>query len=96
MCYATLSRYVGPSIGLLVGRLVPRLLFRRFASSFRVTAPAQSHATDAVVYTLYTAPTAAHAPHITAPAQTRATDTVMYKALLRIGPEKSAKSPLEG
>ena len=101
-CYATISHYVGPSIGQLVGhwpmvsQLVPRLLFRHFVSSFCITAPAQSQATDAVVYTLYTAPTAAHAPHITAPAQARATDTVMYKALLRIGPEKSAKSPLEG
>ena len=80
----------------MVSQLVPRLLFRRFASSFCITAPAQSHAIDAVVYTLYTAPTAAPAPHITAPAQTCATDTVMYTALLKIGPEKSAKSPLEG
>ena len=57
------------SVGLSVCRSVPPLLFRRFwrfASGFCITAPAQWHVTDAVVYTaLPTAP----AHHITAPAQ---------------------------
>ena len=61
----SISRCVVPSIC----RSVPPLLFRRFrhfASSFRITAPAQSHVTDAAVYTLLlTAP----AHHITTPAQ---------------------------
>ena len=49
-----------------VGRSVPRLIFWRIASGFFITAPAQSHANDAIVYTgLSTAP----ALHITAPAQ---------------------------
>ena len=43
------------------------------ASDFRITAPAQSHVTDALVYT---APPTAPAPHITAPAQPHATDAV--------------------
>ena len=60
---------VGRSVCRSVGRSVPPLRFwrfRHFASSFFITAPAQSYATDAVVYTgLPTAP----ALHITAPAQ---------------------------
>ena len=49
-----------------VGRSVPRLIFWHIASGFFITAPAQSHANDAIVYTgLSTAP----ALHITAPAQ---------------------------
>ena len=43
------------------------------ASGFRITAPAQSHVTDALVYT---APPTAPALHITAPAQPHATDAV--------------------
>ena len=50
------------------------------ASGFRITAPAQSHVTDALVYT---APPTAPAPHITAPAQPHATDAVAT-ALLSI------------
>ena len=57
---------VGPSVYLSVGLSVPRLLFWRFASGFYITVPAQSHVTDAAVYTaILTAP----AHHITAPAQ---------------------------
>ena len=43
-------------------------------SSFGITAPAQSHVTDALVYT---APPTAPAPHITAPSQLHATDAVV-------------------
>ena len=53
--------------GLLVG---PVLLFQRLqcvASSFGLTAPAQSHATDAILYTVLPS---APALHITTPAQT--------------------------
>ena len=73
-----------------VVRSVIRSLFWHFASGFRVTAPAQSHVTDAVVYM------ATPTPHNTTPAQTHTTDTVMYMAVLRIGPKKPAKGPLEG
>ena len=42
------------SVGWLVGRsvclLVTHLLFWRFSGSFRITAPAQSHATNSAVY----------------------------------------------
>ena len=54
------------SIGRSVGRSITPLLFRRFASGFRITAPAQSHATVAV---MYTASPTAPALQITAPAQ---------------------------
>ena len=57
------------------------LLFRRFqsfASGSRITAPAQLHATDAVVYN---APPTVPVHHITAPAQPRATNAVVYTAL---------------
>ena len=43
----SISHYVGLS----VGRSVPHLLFWRFASSLRITAPAQPHAIKVVVYT---------------------------------------------
>ena len=59
------------------GRSVIRSLFWHFASGFRITAPAQSHFTDAVVYM---EPTATPTPQITTPAQTHTTDTVMYMA----------------
>ena len=70
------GRSVGPSVGPLVGRSVgpsvgPSHMYS--ASGFRITAPAQSHVTDALVYT---APLTAPAPHITAPAQPHATDAV--------------------
>ena len=65
----SISHCVSRSVCLSVGRSVPRLLFWCFwciASSFFITAPAQSNATEAVVFTaLPTAP----ALHITAPAQ---------------------------
>ena len=64
-----ISHCVGRSVGLLVGRSVPPLrfqCFRHFASGLFITAPALSHATDAVVYT---GPPTAPALHITAPAQ---------------------------
>ena len=48
-------------------------------SGFRITAPARSHVTDALVYM---APPTAPAPHITAPAQLHATDAVIYMTLL--------------
>ena len=38
--------------GLLVGPVLPFQPLQRVASSFGLTAPAQSHATDAVVYTV--------------------------------------------
>ena len=69
--YKSLCRSVGRSVGRSVVwslcRSVPPLRFWRFqhfASGFFITAPAQSYATDAVVYTGL--PTA---PHITAPAK---------------------------
>ena len=65
----SLCRSVGPSVG-------PSHMYS--ASGFRTTAPAQSHVTDALVYT---APPTAPAPHITAPAQPHATDAVVYTAL---------------
>ena len=49
------------------------------ASGFRITAPAQSHVTDALVYT---APPTAPAPHITAPAQPHETDAVAMALFL--------------
>ena len=55
---------VGPSVG-------PSRHYS--ASGFCITAPAQSHVTDALVYM---APPTAPAPHITAPAQPHATDAV--------------------
>ena len=57
----SISHYVGLS----VGRSVPHLLFWQFASSLRITAPAQPHATEVVVYT---APHSAPALPPTAPA----------------------------
>ena len=45
---------------------VTRFFFRYFASGFCISAPAQLHVTDAVVYT---ASSNAPAHHITAPAQ---------------------------
>ena len=39
------------SVGWSVGRSVTHLFFRHFSSSFRITAPAQSHATDSAMYT---------------------------------------------
>ena len=56
---------VGLSVGLSIGLSVYHLLFRRFrrfASGFRITAPAQSHATDAVMY-----PAPSTAPALTLP-----------------------------
>ena len=80
-----MSHFVGPSVHWLVRWLVclsvPRLLFWHFANGFRITAPAQSHVTDALVYM---APPTAPAPHITAPAQPHATDAVVYTALFSI------------
>ena len=61
------------SVGPLVG---PSNLYS--VSGFCITAPAQSHVTDALVYT---APPTAPAPHITAPAQPHATDAVVYTVL---------------
>ena len=58
-------------------------LFRTFASGSRITAPAQLHATDAV---MYTAPPTAPAHHITAPAQPHATNAVVYMALFNCKP----------
>ena len=49
--YTPLCRSVGRSVGWSVGRSVTHLFFRRFLGSFRITAPAQSHATDSAVYT---------------------------------------------
>ena len=57
----SISHYVGLS----VGRSVPHLLFWQFASSLRITAPAQPHAIKVVVYT---APHSAPALPPTAPA----------------------------
>ena len=71
----SISHCVGWSVGrsvalaLSVGWSVPPLRFQRFwhfASGLFITAPALSHATDAVVYT---GPPTAPALHITAPAQ---------------------------
>ena len=45
--YLVFSHYVSPSIG----PSITFLFFRRFLGSFRITAPAQSHATDSAVYT---------------------------------------------
>ena len=42
---------VGWSVGRSVGRSVTHLFLRRFLGSFRITAPAQSHATDSAVHT---------------------------------------------
>ena len=71
---------VGRSIGPSVGRSVrPAIDFSAFASGFRITAPAQSHETDVVVYT---GPPAAPAPHITAPAQPHATMPVRVSGLV--------------
>ena len=67
---------VGPSIGPSVR---PAIDFSAFASGFRITAPAQSHETDVVVYT---GPPAAPAPHITAPAQPHATMPVRVSGLV--------------
>ena len=44
----SISHYVGS----LVRRSVHHLLFRRFVSGFRMTAPAQSNATDAVTFSI--------------------------------------------
>ena len=74
-CYATykaLCRSVGPSVRHAID-------FSAFASGFRITAPAQSHETDVVVYT---GPPAAPAPHITAPAQPHATMPVRVSGLV--------------
>ena len=77
--------YIDPlirwSVGRLVRRSVTHVLYERHmysASGFRITAPAQLHVTDALVYT---APSTAPAPHITAPAQPHATDAVMTALL---------------
>ena len=51
------------------------------ASGFRITAPAQLHVTDALVYT---EPPTAPAPQITAPAQPHATDAVATALLWEI------------
>ena len=68
------------SVGQYVGRSVRHAIdFLAFASSFRITAPAQSHETDVVVYT---GPPAAPAPHITAPAQPHATMLVRVSGLV--------------
>ena len=68
------------------GRSVIRSLFWHFASGFRVTAPAQSHETDVV---MYTGPPAAPAPHITAPAQPHATMPVCVSGLVVNRPENN-------
>ena len=48
----SVSHFVSPSVGWSVGRLVgPTFAFSAFLRSFRITAFAQLHATDAVVYT---------------------------------------------
>ena len=47
----TVGWTVGWLVGWLVSRSVTHLFFRRFSGSFRLTAPAQSHATDSAVYT---------------------------------------------
>ena len=44
------GQFVGRSVGWSVGWSVTHLFFRRFLGSFRITAPAQSHATDSAVY----------------------------------------------
>ena len=72
----SVCRSVGLSVCWSVG---PAFAFWHFASSFCITAPAQLHATDAV---MCTAPPTAPAHHITAPAQPQATDGFVYTALL--------------
>ena len=63
-----------------VGRSVrPAIDFSAFASGFCITAPAQLHETDVVVYT---GPPTAPAPHITAPAQPHATMPVRVSGLV--------------
>ena len=59
------SRGLRDSLSHCVGPSDSRLLFRRFASSFCIKAPAQPPVTAAVIYT---APSTAPALHITAPA----------------------------
>ena len=82
--YGTVSvrRSVGPSVGPSVRRSVrPAIDFLAFASGFCITAPAQSHETDVVVYT---GPPAAPAPHITAPAQPHMTMPVRVSRLVSL------------
>ena len=79
---------VRPSVRLSVRRSIrrsvrrsvrPAIDFSAFASGFRITAPAQSHVTDVVVYT---GPPTAPAPLITPPAQPHAMMPVRVSGLV--------------